>query len=131
MPPSFLNTTAHFSFLSGATPGEFAWNDVPLFQLLSVPAQRRRERSTELRIKNAKFRDPTATLETFDWKFNGQYLDRGQMEELATGGFIGRRDNLVFVGQSGLGKSDLIQAIGAEVVSSTQGYGAWLGCGLS
>ncbi|MGH3595161.1 MAG: IS21-like element helper ATPase IstB [Mycobacterium sp.] len=80
--------------------------------LLSVPAQRRRERSTELRIKNAKFRDPTATLETFDWKFNGQYIDRGQMEELATGGFIDRRDNLVFVGQSGLGKSHLIQAIG-------------------
>ncbi|MGH9610542.1 MAG: IS21-like element helper ATPase IstB [Bryobacteraceae bacterium] len=80
--------------------------------LLSVPAQRRRERSTELRIKNAKFRDPTATLETFDWKFNGQYLDRGQMEELATGDFIRRRDNLVFVGQSGLGKSHLIQAIG-------------------
>lgn len=80
--------------------------------LLSVPAQRRRERSTELRIKNAKFRDPTAMLETFDWKFNGQYIDRGQMEELATGGFIGRRDNLVFVGQSGLGKSHLIQAIG-------------------
>ena len=34
------------------------------------------------------------------------------MEELATGDFIRRRDNLVFVGQSGLGKSHLIQAIG-------------------
>lgn len=80
--------------------------------LLSVPAQRRRERSAERRIKNARFRDPAATLETFDWKFNGQYLDRGQMEELATGDFIRRRDNLVFVGQSGLGKSHLIQGIG-------------------
>jgi DNA replication protein DnaC len=80
-------------------------------RLLSGPAQRRRERSTELRIRNAKFRDPVA-LETFDWKFNAQFIDRVQMEELATGDFIRRRDNLVFVGQSGLGKSHLIQAIG-------------------
>ncbi len=79
--------------------------------LLAGPAQRRRERSTELRIQNAKFRDP-ATLEAFDWTFNGQFIDRVQMEELATGDFIRRRDNLVFVGQSGLGKSHLIEAIG-------------------
>lgn len=80
--------------------------------LLSIPTRKRRERSTELRMKNAKFRNPAATLETFDWKFNGQYIDRGQMEELATGDFIRRGDNLVFVGQSGLGKSHLIEAIG-------------------
>jgi DNA replication protein DnaC len=79
--------------------------------VLSAPAQRRRERSTELRIQNAKFRDPV-TLETFDWKFNGQFLDRTQIEELATGDFIRRCDNLVFVGQSGLGKSHVIQAVG-------------------
>ena len=80
-------------------------------RLLSVPAQRRRERSAELRINKAKFSEP-ATLEAFDWRFNAQYIDRVQMEELATGEFIRRRDNLVFVGQSGLGKSHLIQAIG-------------------
>jgi DNA replication protein DnaC len=79
--------------------------------LLSGPAQRRRERSTELRIQKARFREP-ATLEAFDWTFNAQSIDRVQMEELATGDFIRRRENLVFVGQSGLGKSHLIQAIG-------------------
>jgi DNA replication protein DnaC len=79
--------------------------------LLPGPAQRRRERSTELRIQKAKFREP-ATLEAFDWTFNAQFIDRVQMEELATGDFIRRRENLVFVGQSGLGKSHLIQAIG-------------------
>jgi DNA replication protein DnaC len=80
-------------------------------RLLSGPAQRRRERSTERRINEAKFRD-AVTLETFDWKFNAQFIDRVQMEELATGDFIRRCDNVVFVGQSGLGKSHLIQAIG-------------------
>jgi DNA replication protein DnaC len=80
-------------------------------RLLSIPALRRRERSTELRIQRAKFREP-ATLEAFDWMFNAQFVDRVQIEELATGEFIRRRDNLVFVGQSGLGKSHLIQGIG-------------------
>ncbi len=80
-------------------------------RLLSGPAQRRRERTTQHRIRRAKFRD-SVTLETFDWKFNAQFIDQVQMEELATGDFIRRRDNLVFVGQSGLGKSHLIQAIG-------------------
>jgi DNA replication protein DnaC len=80
-------------------------------RVLSVPAQRRRERSTELRIQKARLRD-APTLESFDWKFNAQFLDRVQMEELATGDFIRRCDNLVFVGQSGLGKSHLIKAIG-------------------
>lgn len=82
-------------------------------QFLSVPARTRSERSTELRLKKARFRNPTATLETFDWSFNGQYIDRGQMEELATGDFIRRKDNLVFVGQSGLGKSHLMEAMPA------------------
>jgi DNA replication protein DnaC len=80
-------------------------------RLLCLPAQRRRERSTERRIRDAKFHEP-ATLETFDWKFNASFVDRLQMEELATGDFIRRGDNLVFVGQSGLGKSHLIQGIG-------------------
>jgi DNA replication protein DnaC len=81
-------------------------------RLLSSPAQRRRERSTELRIQNAKFRESAATLESFDWNFNARFIDRVQMEELASGDFIRRADNLVFVGQSGLGKSHLIQALG-------------------
>src|SRR5207244_1939247 len=37
---------------------------------------------------------------------------RPQMETLAQGDFIRRRQNIVFVGQSGLGKSRLIQNIG-------------------
>ena len=49
-----------------------------IYRLLSVPAQQRRERSTELRIQKAKFRDPV-TLEAFDWKFNAQFIDRVQM----------------------------------------------------
>jgi DNA replication protein DnaC len=44
--------------------------------------------------------------------FNAQAINRTQIEELATGAFIGRRDNLVIVGQSGVGKSRIIQSVG-------------------
>jgi DNA replication protein DnaC len=37
--------------------------------------------------------------------------NRLQIEELATGDFIRRQSNLIFVGQSGVGKNHLIQAI--------------------
>lgn len=87
-----------------------------LERFLSLPANRRRERSIERRLRLARFRDP-GTLESFDWAFNQATLDRLQFDDLATGEFIRRRDNLVFVGESGLGKSHLIQSIGRRCCS--------------
>lgn len=82
-----------------------------LERFLAVPAMSARERSIERRIRTAKF--PTsATMESFDWLFNAETIERGPLEELATGEFIARRDNIAFVGKSGLGKSHLIQGIG-------------------
>ncbi len=81
--------------------------------LLAEEARGRRERSIERRIREAGFPERKA-LEEFDWEFNKKAIDRLQIEELATGEFIRRRDNLVFVGQSGVGKSHLIQAIGMK-----------------
>jgi DNA replication protein DnaC len=82
-----------------------------LERFLSSPANRRWERGIERRIRLAKFRDP-ATFESFDWDFNRATIDRAEFEQLGTGQFVQRRDHLVFVGESGLGKSHLIQAIG-------------------
>jgi DNA replication protein DnaC len=82
-----------------------------LERCLGAPARLRRERAIERRIKAAKFHD-SATFESFDWAFNQKTIERGEFEELATGEFIRRRDNLVFVGESGLGKSHLIQSVG-------------------
>jgi len=82
-----------------------------LHRVLRVPANRRRERSVQRRLREAHFRDP-GTLETFDWEFNAKTLPRQPFEDLATGEFIRRRENVAFVGQSGMGKSFLIQAIG-------------------
>jgi DNA replication protein DnaC len=82
-----------------------------LERFLAAPANLRRERGIELRLRTARFPDP-ATLESFDWKFNEKTIDPAPFQELATGEFVRRRENLVFVGASGLGKSHLIQSVG-------------------
>ncbi len=52
------------------------------------------------------------TLEGFDWPFNAKAINRTQIETLATGEFIRRGDNLVVAGQSGVGKSHIVQSVG-------------------
>jgi DNA replication protein DnaC len=81
-----------------------------LHRLLADQAGLRRQRSIERRIKEARFRD-LQPLSTFDWNFNPA-INRVQIETLAACDFVRRRQNLVFVGQSGVGKSHLIQSIG-------------------
>jgi DNA replication protein DnaC len=81
-----------------------------LQRLLADQAGSRRQRRIERLIKEANFRE-ALPLSTFDWNFNPA-IPRLQIEALAQGDFIRRRQNLVFAGQSGLGKSRLIQSIG-------------------
>lgn len=79
--------------------------------LLGAPADQRRDRSTAKRLRDAGFREQPSLIE-FDWQFNAASIDRVQIEDLATADFIRRRQNVVFVGQSGVGKSHIIQAVG-------------------
>lgn len=81
-----------------------------LQRLLADQAGLRRQRRIERLIKDAHFRE-ALPLSTFDWNFNPA-LPRLKIEALAQGDFIRRKQNVVFVGQSGLGKSRLIQSIG-------------------
>jgi DNA replication protein DnaC len=78
--------------------------------IFGEPAARSRQRAIERRIREARFREDK-NLADFDWKFNGQAIDRAQIEQLATGEFLRRHENLVMVGQSGVGKSHLLQAL--------------------
>ena len=87
--------------------------------LLGAQADARRERAVARRIREARFAD-SKTLEGFDWQFNPKAFDRVQIEELATGDFIRRRNNLIMVGWSGIGKSHIIQALGQK--ACVQGY---------
>jgi DNA replication protein DnaC len=81
-----------------------------LQRLLADQAGLRRQRRIERLIKEARFRE-ALPLSTFDWSFNPA-IPRQQIEALAQSDFIRRQQNVVFVGQSGLGKSRLIQSIG-------------------
>jgi DNA replication protein DnaC len=86
-----------------------------LDRLVGEQAARRRERSIKRRIDAARFAEHK-TLETFDWSFN-KTIRRDQYEQLATAEFVRRRANVVLVGQSGVGKSHLMQAVGLSACS--------------
>jgi DNA replication protein DnaC len=85
--------------------------------LIGEQADGRRDRRIARRIREARFAEDR-TLADFDWQFNAAVIDRVQIEALARGEFIVRRQNLVWVGQSGVGKSHLIQAIGRSACVS-------------
>jgi DNA replication protein DnaC len=90
---------------------EAGWSHLEfLRRLLADQAGLRRQRRIERLIKAAHFRE-ALPLDRFDWNFNPA-IPRLKIEALAQGDFIGRKQNVVFVGQSGLGKSRLIQSIG-------------------
>lgn len=75
--------------------------------------QRRRDRLIERRSKEAGFRD-AKTLETFNWSFNT--VDRALIYELATSRFIEKHDDILMLGNAGVGKSHLAQAIGLAAI---------------
>lgn len=76
----------------------------------------RQQRFIERRRKLANFRE-NKTLEDFDWSFNPS-IKRQQIYDLASGQFIRQRQDLLFVGPPGLGKSHLAQAIGQHAIKA-------------
>jgi DNA replication protein DnaC len=80
---------------------------------------RRSDRLLERRRKQAAFRDPNRTLDNFDFAFNSK-MNRSLVFDLATCTFIGKREDALFLGPGGTGKSHLAQAIGQAAIQ--QGY---------
>jgi DNA replication protein DnaC len=74
----------------------------------------RRQRLVDRRIKAASFRDQK-TLEDFDWDFN-RSIKRKQVFDLAAGGFLHQRKDVLLIGPPGTGKSHLAQAIGLRLI---------------
>ncbi len=87
--------------------------------LISDELSRRADRLLERRRKQAGFRDPNRTLDSFDFTFNPK-MNRSLVFDLATGGFIAKREDALFLGPGGTGKSHLAQAIGQSAI--LQGY---------
>lgn len=85
-----------------------------LWELLGRAAADRQERAIVRRIRDAGFPDQ-GSLEDFNWSFNAAVIDRTQIEQLATGDWVDRSENLVMVGHSGVGKSRLLEGIGRRL----------------
>ena len=86
-----------------------------LATLISDELTRRSDRLLERRRKLAAFRDPNKTLDNFDFGFNPK-MNRSLVFDLATGVFIDRREDALFLGPGGTGKSHLAQAIGQAAI---------------
>jgi DNA replication protein DnaC len=74
--------------------------------LVADELRRRQDRLLERRHKLARFRDPERSLDTFDFDFNKK-MNRALVYELATARFIAQREDVLFLGPPGTGKSHL------------------------
>src|SRR5271154_3882672 len=79
----------------------------------------RSKRLLERRHKQAQFRDAGKRLDNFDFQFNPK-MNRSLIFELAAANWVGKREDALFLGPPGSGKSHCAQAIGHAVIQ--QGY---------
>ena len=75
----------------------------------------RTDRLLDRRRKQAGFRDVGRTLDNFDFTFNPK-MNRSLVFDLATCTFINKREDALFLGPGGTGKSHLAQAIGHAAI---------------
>ena len=83
--------------------------------LVSDELTRRSDRLLERRRKEAGFRDVNRTLDSFDFTFNPK-MNRSLVFDLATCRFVEKREDALFLGPGGTGKSHLAQAIGQAAI---------------
>jgi DNA replication protein DnaC len=76
--------------------------------LVSDELVRRKDRLFERRTKLARFRDPDRSLASFDFDFNKK-MNRALVYDLATARFVDQREDALFLGPPGTGKSHLTQ----------------------
>lgn len=81
-----------------------------LLRLLTDEVERRDAKQTDLRLRKASF-EHKKSLEDFDFTFNPK-IPKSRIIDLATCSFIARHENICLVGQSGVGKSHIAQALG-------------------
>jgi DNA replication protein DnaC len=81
-----------------------------LCRLLLDEVERRDQKQLEQRVRRASF-DGHKALEDFDFTFNPK-IPKAKVLDLATCSFVDRKENVLLVGNAGVGKSHIAQAIG-------------------
>jgi DNA replication protein DnaC len=83
-----------------------------LDRLLADEVERRAAKQLALRLRRGQV-DTTKTLETYDFTFNPS-LNRWLLHDLATCAYIRLHKNALIVGQTGVGKTHIAQALSHE-----------------
>jgi DNA replication protein DnaC len=78
--------------------------------LLDDEIDRRQSKMLAQRLHRARFEEPK-TLEEFDFRFNPQ-VPAEQLRNLATCGFVARRESVLLCGPVGVGKTHVAQSLG-------------------
>jgi DNA replication protein DnaC len=89
-----------------------------LARLIQDEAERREHKRLELRLRRGQV-NTTKTLEAFDFGFNPS-INRQQLFDLATCAFVRQKRNVLLCGQTGTGKTHLVQALAHE--AARQGF---------
>jgi DNA replication protein DnaC len=82
--------------------------------LLADEVQRRDHQALERRLEHAGFEE-RVLLEHFDWTAP-VHVDRRQLQHVFTLEFLARKEHVIVVGPVGVGKTFLVQALGAATV---------------
>lgn len=90
-----------------------------LYRVLKDEVERRDAKQLEQRVRRANF-EHQKTLEDFDFHFNPE-IPRSKVLDLATCAFVQRKQNVLLLGQTGVGKSHIAQALGHRACRA--GYG--------
>lgn len=91
-----------------------------LYRLLHDEVDRRESKQLSQRLRRASF-DGMKSIEDFDFQFNPN-VPKAKVLDLATCQFVERRGNVLIIGQTGVGKSHLAQALGQRACRA--GYNA-------
>ena len=89
------------------------WSFTKLLLVLFGKEIERREHKKICFLLSRSGLDPEKTLELFDFTFN-RTISESIIKELAQCNFIQRKENIFFVGPSGVGKTHLSNALGHE-----------------
>jgi len=87
--------------------------EVWLDRLIAAEQADRKARSLNYQLHAAKFPHHRDLIH-FDWTENP--LDKGRIEQLATGEFMAQANNLIFVGGTGTGKTHLAVALAVSAI---------------
>jgi len=87
-----------------------------LLALLETELQTREENQRQRRLKQAAF-PVQKTIDTYDFSLMPS-LNRNRFITMAKGEFVDKKENLIFLGNSGTGKTHLAIALGVEMIQN-------------